>query len=359
MGLSVRSIQHVIGAIAIGVTFQVAALSAHADKTATVLGGPLLLKDEGSFFVGGEIVNSIYTGGAGNGSYVRKQMYVDYKVPAQKNHSWPIVFLHGGGLTGATWETTPDGREGWDTYFARKGFTTYVVDMPGRGRAGFDPEPINHGVVDQNISLVPSIQRFTRERAWTFFRIGPTVGTPYPGTQFPIDSADQLSAQGVPYAEVTFQGGGQANTPPAMAALLDRIGPAIIISHSLGGPQTDALVGLRPNLIKGVINIEAVQNPIPTDNIVKAYTNFPDLELFGDNVLGNPVSTGQPRYDARSQFVKRINDAGGDAKVVLLPDVGFTGNTHMLMQRKTIYRLRIGLSTGSARRLKARERTRR
>src|SRR5262249_20137157 len=143
--------------------------------------------------------------------------------------------------------------------------------------------PINHGVADQNISFVPSIQRFTRERAWTFFRIGPAFGTPYPGTQFPIDSADQLSAQG--------QGGGQANTPPAMAALLDRIGPAIIISHSLGGPQTDALVGLRPNLIKGVINIEAVQSPVPTDAIVQAYTNFPDLELFGDNVLGNPVST--------------------------------------------------------------------
>ncbi len=182
--------------------------------------------------------------------------------------------------------------------------------------------------------LVPSIQRFTRERAWTFFRIGPAYGTPYPGTQFPIDAADQLSAQGVPYAETTFQGGGQGNTPPAMAALLDRIGPAIIISHSLGGPQTDSLVGLRPNLIKGVINIEAVQNPVPSDDIVKAYANFPDLELFGDNVLGNPVSTGQPRYDARSQFVKRINDVGGEAEVVLLPDVGFTGNTHMLMEEK-------------------------
>jgi hypothetical protein len=66
-------------------------------KANGVLGGPLLLKDEGSFFVGGEIVTSAYTGGAGTGSYVRKQMYVDFKVPAQKNHPWPIVFLHGGG----------------------------------------------------------------------------------------------------------------------------------------------------------------------------------------------------------------------------------------------------------------------
>jgi hypothetical protein len=76
-------VQHVIGAIAIGALFQVAAVSAYAEKS-VVLGGPLLLKDAGSFFVGGEIVNSNYTGGAGVGSYVRKQLYVDYKVPAQK-----------------------------------------------------------------------------------------------------------------------------------------------------------------------------------------------------------------------------------------------------------------------------------
>ena len=125
---------------------------------------------------------------------------------------------------------------------------------------------------------------------------------------------------------------GNATAPPALAALLDRIGPAIVISHSLGGPHTDLLVGLRPNLLKGVINLEAVQAPVRATQIVAAYTGFPSLELFGDNVLGNPVSTGQPRYDARSALVNRINAAGGDAEVVLLADKGFIGNTHMLMQ---------------------------
>jgi len=303
---------------------------AHSSKHKGVLGGPLILQDEGSFFVGEEVVDSQYTGGD-PGTYVRKQMYVHYRVPAHKTHPWPVVLLHGGGLTGMSYETTPDGREGWDTYFVRKGFTVYVVDEPGRGRSGFDPEPINHGVADSNIALVPSIRRFTQELAWTFFRIGPSYPTPYPGTKFPIAYAQELSAQGVPYAEVTLEGGGTGTAPPALAALLDRIGPAIMISHSLGGPHIDALVGLRPQLIKGVINIEAVQFPV-SDEIVQAYTNFPSLELFGDNVLGNPVSTGQPRYDARSDLVARINAAGGEAEVVLLADEGFTGNTHMLMQ---------------------------
>ena len=219
------------------------------------------LQDEGSFFVGGEVVTTQFTG-AETGSYVRKQMYVHYRVPENKKHKWPIVLVHGGGLTGATYETTPDGREGWDTYFVRKGFTVYVVDEPGRGRAGFDPEPINRGKAEANLTLVPTIRRFTQELAWTFFRIGPTYPTPYPNTKFPIAAARELSAQGVPYAETTFQGGGNATAPPALAALLDRIGPAIVISHSLGGPHTDLLVGLRPNLLKGVINLEAVQTPV-------------------------------------------------------------------------------------------------
>lgn len=304
--------------------------SAHSNRNRGVLGGPLFLQDEGSFFVGGEVVTTQFTG-AETGSYVRKQMYVHYRVPVEKKHPWPIVLVHGGGLTGATYETTPDGREGWDTYFVRKGFTVYVVDEPGRGRAGFDPESINRGRAEANIALVPSIRRFTQELAWTFFRIGPTYPTPYPNTKFPIAAAQELSAQGVPYAESTFQGGGPATAPPALAALLDRIGPAIVISHSLGGPHTDQLVGLRPQLLKGVINLEAVQLAV-SDQIVAAYANFPSLELFGDNVLGNPVGTGQARYDARSALVQRINAAGGDAEVVLLADKGFIGNTHMLMQ---------------------------
>lgn len=321
--------RRVLEVVSLAILLQLAPARVYADEA--ILPKTLVLKDEGSFFVGGEVHHSDYTGGD-PGTYVRKEMYVHYKVPANKKHKWPIVLVHGGGLTGALWETTPDGREGWDTYFVRQGFTTYVVDEPGRGRSGFDPERINQGVAESNISLVPSVRRLTSELAWTFFRIGSEYPIPYPDTKFPVEAADELSAQGVPYAEVLFEGGGLANTPPALAALLDRIGPAIVISHSQGGPKTDALVGLRPELLKAVINIEAVQNPIPSDDIVEGYTNFPTMELFGDNVIGNPVPTGQLRYDLRSDLVERINTAGGDAEVVLLADEGFIGNTHMLMQ---------------------------
>ena len=76
------------------------------------------------------------------GQITINQMYVQYRIP--KTVSGPaIVMVHGSGHTGVTYETTPDGREGWATYFARKGFPVYVVDHSGRGRSGFDPTVIN------------------------------------------------------------------------------------------------------------------------------------------------------------------------------------------------------------------------
>ena len=44
---------------------------------------------------------------------------------------------HGGGLTGVTYETKPDGKPGWLNYFLRKGWDTYVSDAMERGRSGW------------------------------------------------------------------------------------------------------------------------------------------------------------------------------------------------------------------------------
>ena len=115
---------------------------------AASLGGKLELEDEGGFFVGAKKVSSTYpgaslaTGPAAPGSITINQMYVHYRIPAGPK-GVPLVLVHGSNHTGMTYETTPDGREGWATYFARKGHPVYVVDHSGRGRSGFNPTPIN------------------------------------------------------------------------------------------------------------------------------------------------------------------------------------------------------------------------
>jgi len=60
-----------------------------------------------------------------------------FQIPQQQKHPYPIVLVHGGGQTGSGWISNPDGRDGWATYFLRKGYAVYVVDQVGRGRSAY------------------------------------------------------------------------------------------------------------------------------------------------------------------------------------------------------------------------------
>jgi pimeloyl-ACP methyl ester carboxylesterase len=304
----------------------------------TSLRGPLNLADEGMFFVNGQATITSHPGpsaiGAPTpGTIVVNQMYVHYRIPQQLTGPYPIVLVHGGGLTGMSYETTPDGREGWATYFVRKGYAVYVVDHPGRGRSGFDSTPINRAAAESPAPAnAPRISRTTADLAWPAFRFGPKYGEPFKDSQFPADAALAFGAQGVPSAEVTLTGGAMGTAPAALAALLDRIGPAILFVHSQSGPFADALVTLRPKHLKAVVNVEGSQAIVPTDGQVAGYKGIPLLELFGD-YLDVPAVTGGPRYAARKAVVDRINKIeGGRAAIVSLPDVGMRGNSHMVMQ---------------------------
>lgn len=300
---------------------------------------PLLLRDEAMFFVNGELVTSNFPN-AGNGgnppnpsTFAVNQMFVHYRSPKVRKHKLPIIMVHGSGLTGMSWETTPDGREGWATYFTREGFDTYVVDFPGRGRAGFNVTPLNQAKFENNSALQPSIARTGAEGAWFAFRFGDVYPVPYPDTAFPIDSMLQFSSQGVPNAESTLSAG-EATIPAAIAALLDKTGPAILMSHSQGGRLSDPAVALRPDLIKMMIHVESSCPALLPDQ-VEGYKSVPYvLYVHGDHVVGNPSPTGQPRLDLCTAAMNTINGNGGNAALVQLPDVGFKGNTHMLMQDK-------------------------
>ncbi|HEU0204947.1 MAG TPA: lysophospholipase [Burkholderiaceae bacterium] len=311
-----------------------------ASAIASTIGGPLNLADEGMFFVNGQAIVSKYpgvspTGAVKPGTVVVNQMYVHYRIPAKRTSNTPIVLVHGGGLTGVSYETTPDGREGWATYLVRKGLSVYVVDTPGRGRSGFNATAINQAKAESDVAVLPgSVLMVTSELAWTLFRFGPTYGTPHPNAQFPTEAIASLGAQVVPFSEVMLDKGAMGAAPQALAALLDKVGPAVVVVHSLAGPFADALVELCPRLVKAVVNIEGAQSITPSDAQIAAYQGIPVLELFGDH-LDSPVFTARPRYEARKAVVERINKhEGGRATLVRLPDVGIHGNSHMLMQDK-------------------------
>src|SRR5215213_6314319 len=163
---------------------------------------PLVLKAQGSFYVGGDVVEQTrdQLGSRGPAGHITvNQMYVRYMVPQGSDRKAAVVLIHGSTLTGKSWETTPDGRLGWDEYFVRKGHAVYVPDQVGRGRSGFNQALYNDVRVGAALpGILPVIWRFSDELIWTNFRLGPRPADAYPGLLFPVSALAELSKQGVP-----------------------------------------------------------------------------------------------------------------------------------------------------------------
>ena len=236
-----------------------------AATAAGSLGGPLELQDEGVFYINGQIATTNFSGAPpaeASGQITIDQMYVQYMIPMQRRHKYPVVFAHGAWHTGKTWEETPDGREGWVNYFARQGFSTYWVDKTWRARSAFNAQTINAVARgDADVSTLPNIY-VTGRQGWAAFRFGPSFGVANPGVQFPLEAVDEYFKQLVPDFSEWLRGSPVAQTYPAMTAaaeaLLTKIGPAVYIGHSQGGAEIPGIVRDRPDpaLFAGVISVE-------------------------------------------------------------------------------------------------------
>jgi pimeloyl-ACP methyl ester carboxylesterase len=165
-----------VGATVAGVLGTPVCVLAQAIKDVQTPDTPLVLKAQGSFFVGGDKVEQTRgeLGDLGSGGHIAvNQMYVRYMVPQSGDANVPVVMVHGATLTGKSWETTPDGRMGWDEYFVRKGHPVYVPDQVGRGRSGFNQAVFNNvraGAAQP--ANQPVWLRFSDESVWPNFRFG-------------------------------------------------------------------------------------------------------------------------------------------------------------------------------------------
>jgi len=310
-------------------------LSAVSLAAAASLGGPMELQDEGQFFIAGQSLPSTHPSNAPGflpGQIMASQMFVHYRIPASVNRP-PIIMVHGSGHTGVTYETTPDGREGWATYFTRNNFPVYVVDHSGRGRSGFDPTPINRAKAESNAGLLPDIPLTTKERAWVNFRFGDAYPKTYPGLQFPIDAIDQYVSQLVPNTETTLSGGG-ANTVKALAALVDKIGPSVVMVHSQSGNYGLDLVRQRADKLRGLIIVEGSCGPLSAADVSDHFKKVPTLIVLGDNTTGSKTNNGDERRKQCTETADKIRAAGGKGRFIVLPEVGIKGNSHMMMMDK-------------------------
>ena len=303
---------------------------------------PLMIQEQGSFAVGGTVIQSPGTFDTANPASGGQTLHGDharvfYQVPVNAR-KLPLVMWHGFGQFSKTWETTADGREGYQNIFLRRQFSTYLIDQPRRGTAG-------RGTVGGAVSATPDEQRW-----FNTFRVG--VWPDYfPGVQF-SRSKDALDQYFRAMTPDTGPIDVKLNSD-AVSALFDKIGPGILVTHSHSGgmgwlaamknPRIRAIVSYEPG--SGFVFPEGELPPamassagtlepvgIPQSEFMKL-TKIPIIIYYGDFIPKEPMDNpGQDGWRVRlamaKLWVETINRHGGDAKVVHLPEIGVRGNTH-------------------------------
>jgi len=293
---------------------------------------PLLVSGMGSFHIGGR--EATVTGrpvrevtlapGARpvridpNGTYRVDGMYVQFHHPAQRRGRVPLLFWHGGGMTGVVWETTPDGREGWQTWFLRRGWSVYLSDAVERGRSGWAMFP----------DITPAEPIFlTMADPWERFRIGTGPGSwrsrsAIPGTQFPTDAYERFTAQLVPRWIVT-----DAAATEAYTQLLRQVGPAVVVAHAQGSLYALHAARADPGRVRALVLIEPTSFGAPED--LQALRGIPILALYGDFIEQDPRWSAV--HERGAQFFEALRAAGGQAEAVDLPARDIRGNSHLMM----------------------------
>lgn len=332
-----RKLSKVFLLISIGIIASARAMAEETGKPE-----PLIIQEQGSFAVGGKVISNPGTfdpykptpvGQTFHGDHA----YIFYQVPLNAR-KLPLVLWHGAAQFSKTWETTPDGREGYQNIFLRRGFAVYVIDQPRRGNAG-------------RSTLATTITPTPDEQVWfDMFRIGVWPNY-FPGVQFSRD----------PEALNQFFRSMTPNTGPfdmevisnSVSELFNKIGPGILVTHSQsGGPGW--LTAIKNRNVRAIVAYEPGSNfifpegevppPMPSSNGTLDGVGVPLLEFvqltkipivifFGDDIPVQPTaSPGEDNWRVRLAMAKLWRDAvnrrGGDVTVVHLPEMGIRGNTH-------------------------------
>jgi pimeloyl-ACP methyl ester carboxylesterase len=333
---------------------------------------PLSIAKQGYLFAGGKYSTV-------NGRKVMSgQLYAEFQIPAKQSHPWPVVMIHGGAQSGTNFTGTPDGREGWAQFFLRQGYAIYVVDQPGRGRAAYQADlygaaaGLNLDTTQRQFAAPEQFKRWPQAR----------LHTQWPGRGEPGDPVfDQFYASQMPsIQDFTLQ---QELNRDAILALLEKIGPSILLTHSQSGAFGWPVADARPELVKAILAVEPNGPPFfNVDNVAapewfrdaapqvrpwgvtavplayspaaakasdlatvqQATADAPDLvrcwmQRMPARVLPNLqkmpilILTGEASYHAPYDHctTKYLEQAGVHPTWIKLADIGIHGNGHMMM----------------------------
>ncbi len=296
----------------------------------------------GSFWVPGERVT------IEGKTFQRGPMFVEWETPEHVTQPYPIVLVHGGGFQGTEWQDTPDGRPGWAQRLMEAGYAVLLVDRPGHGRSPYHPQTVG-----------PMGPPFSYERGQEVYFPASAMPT---HTQWPFAPDDQaafddfLAGYGPLPADLAASEDMDADR---LCRLLDRIGPAILLTHSASGPDGWLVADRRPGLVAAIVTIEPMGPPFAATPGIGSLDwgltappvtydpprGTPEEVRAADPATlripaldGLPIAVVTGETSAFAGFGPAIVDflvhAGAAAEHLHLPDFGVFGNGHGLIYEK-------------------------
>jgi pimeloyl-ACP methyl ester carboxylesterase len=264
---------------------------------------PLVIASEGYLFVGGQLAEGKQP--------LTNQMYVEFQIPHVRTHRYPVVMIEGGGQTGANFTGTPDGREGWAQYFLRRGYAVYVADQVGRGRSGYNVETYGPAAFQDMPFMLNRFAAPERANLWPQAHLH----TQFPGKATPGDPLfTQFLSQETPsIADFTEQ---QKLNVAALVALFDKIGPAILLTHSQSGAFSWPVADARPQLVKALVNVEPSGPPVHdilNNGAPNWFSDAPQVKLYGLEMV--PLTYEPPVTDPAELKFERVEAPAGPGLV--------------------------------------------
>ncbi|WP_373101129.1 MULTISPECIES: alpha/beta hydrolase [Pasteurellaceae] len=219
----------------------------------------LQIEKQGSFTVGGSYVT--HKGTFSQKNFISPEgqraygdfAYVNYQTPV-KAKKYPLIFQHGGAQSKRTWESTVDGREGFNNLFLRKGYSVYLLDQPRSGESNLSTKALDPATPWAGNPM------YGDKTFYILSRVGhyDAQGNPLPNTQFPTGERNYQAFQ-----QSWSVGSGPLDNDlnaDVLAQLVNQTDGAVLVTHSMGG-TIGWRAAIRSDKVKAIVAYEPGGTP--------------------------------------------------------------------------------------------------
>lgn len=257
------------------------------------------------------------------GSFYINEALVHYIRPENGRQGVSVIMVPGHNLSSSICLSTPDGRPGWAQEFADDGYDVYVINDPDYDFSrGFSVAPFTSVPTLGAPHADPGATLAWQQDIWRRWGFGTSAGNAYPDTRFPTASFSVFASH-YPYVSSTGR-----SYPNAVTALLDMVGPSLLLAHSAGGPTAVSAAKVRSHLVPALILIEPTSPPVAADFPTLAGISL--IGVYGDYIDSRNQGNRKLATEAAAVL---FSQNGGHGEVISLPEeLGIFGNTHLLMQ---------------------------